>query len=88
MLQYEIIDFSQRIDINRSNKLKEFMICYYYWSFKDIGCKYEPYVRNECHDISMMAYELENIAILNVKSIDYRCVLWNMTKHEAINNSN
>ena len=28
----------------------------------------------------MMAYELENIAILNVKAIDYRCALWNMTK--------
>ena len=25
----------------------------------------------------MMAYELENIAILNVKGVDYRCVLWN-----------
>ena len=35
--------------------------------------------------ISMMAYELENIAILNVKSVDYRCVLWNMTGNGAIN---
>ena len=26
-----------------------------------------------------MAYELENIALLNVKGIDYRCVIWNMT---------
>ena len=28
----------------------------------------------------MMNYELKNIAILNVKGVDYRCVLWNMTK--------
>ena len=33
----------------------------------------------------MMAYELENIAILNVKGVDYSCVSWNMTKNDAIN---
>ena len=32
----------------------------------------------------MMAYELENIVILNIKGVDYRCVLWNMTKNDAI----
>ena len=36
----------------------------------------------------MMAYELENIAILNVKDVDYRCVLWNITKNDAINRLN
>ena len=33
----------------------------------------------------MMAYELKNIAILNVKGVDYRCVLWGVTKNDAIN---
>ena len=60
------------------------MICHY-WYFKDIGYKYEPYVCNKCHGLSMVAYELKNIAILNVKGVDYRCVLWNMTKNDAIN---
>ena len=32
--------------------------------------KFEPYVCNKCHDVSMMAYELENIAILNIKGVD------------------
>ena len=40
---------------------------------------------NGFHDILMMAYELKNIAMLNVKGVDYRCVLWNMTKNDAIN---
>ena len=48
------------------------MICHY-WYFKDIGYKFQPYVCNGCHDISMMAYELKNIATLNV---DYRCILY------------
>ena len=38
--------------------------------------------------ISMMAYELENIAILNVKGVDYRCVIWNMTRSDAVNRLN
>ena len=33
----------------------------------------------------MMAYELKNIAILNVKGIGYRCLLWSVTKNDAIN---
>ena len=34
----------------------------------------------------MMAYELENITILNVKGFDYRCVLSGVTRNDAINN--
>ena len=47
---------------------------YRYQYFKGIGYKFEPYVFNRCHDISMMAYELEDIAILNIKGVDYRYV--------------
>ena len=47
------------------------MICHY-WYFKDLGCKFEPYVCNGYHDILMMAYELKNTSILNVKGVDYR----------------
>ena len=60
------------------------MICHY-WYFKDIGYKYEPYVCNGCHYLSVMAYELKNIAIQNVKGVDNRCALWNMTKSDAVN---
>ena len=38
----------------------------------------------------MMAYELENIAILNVKGVDYRRVIRSMTRNDAtdmLNNS-
>ena len=84
MLQYERIDISEGIDINKSDKSKECMICHY-WYFKDITYKFEPYVCNKCHDISIMDYELKNITILNVKGADYRCILWNMAGNDAIN---
>ena len=50
MLQYEKIDLSEGIDINKSNMSKECMICHY-WYFTDIGYKSESYVCNKCHDI-------------------------------------
>ena len=69
MLHYERIIVSEGIDINKSKKSKECMICHH-WYFKNIGYEFEPYVCNRCYDISMMAYEFENIAILNVKGVD------------------
>ena len=84
MIQYERIDISEVLDINKSNKSKECIICHY-WYFKDTGYKFETYVCNKCHDISMIAYELEDIAMMNVKGVDYRCILWNMTKNDAVN---
>ena len=66
MLQYRKIKVSDEIDINKLNKSKECMICHY-WYFKDISYELEPFVCNKCHDISIMAYELENIAVLNLK---------------------
>ena len=39
MLEYDTIDVSGGIDINKT----ECDICYY-WFFKDIGFKYEPYL--------------------------------------------
>ena len=36
----------------------------------------------------MTAYELKNIAILNVKSIEFRCILWGISRDEAVDRSN
>ena len=59
MVQYERIDVFKGIDLNKSEKSKKCMICHY-WYFKDIGYKYEPYVCNGCHDLSMMVYDLND----------------------------
>ena len=57
---------------------------YHYWYFKD-GFKFEPHVFNKCHDVLLTAYELKNIAILIVKGVDYRCILWGVSKNKAVN---
>ena len=63
------------------------MLCHY-WYFKDVGFKFEPHVCNKCHDVLMTAYELKNIAILNVKGVDFRCILWGISRDEAVNRLN
>ena len=84
MLQYERIDVSEGIDLNKSDKSKECMICHY-WYFKDIDYKYESLVSNACHDLSMVFYDLNNFMILSMKGVDYRCFVFNMSKNDAIN---
>ena len=87
MLQYDRIDFSEGIDINKTSESEECML-YHYWYFQDISFKFQPYLCNGCHAVSMMAYELKNIEILNAKAVDYRCILWGISRGEAINRLN
>ena len=63
------------------------MICHY-CCFLNCNFKYKPQVCDNCRDISLMACELEIIAILNAKDIDYTCVIWNMSRNNAIDRSN
>ena len=89
MLQYDRIDVSEGIDINKTSKSKECMLCHY-WYFKDIDYKFQVSVCNGCHAVSMMAYELKNMAILNAKGVDYGCILWGISKNDVadrLNNS-
>ena len=84
MLQYEK---KEGIDTNKTSASKE-CILYQYWYFKDVGFKFKQHVCNKCHDVLMTVYELKNIAILNVKGVDFRCILWGISKDEAINRLN
>ena len=87
MLQYKKIDSSEGIGINKTSASKECMPCHY-WYFKDAEFKFEPHVCNKCHDALMTSYELKNIAILNVNGVDFRCILWGISRDEAVNRLN
>ena len=58
------------------------MLCHY-WYFTDVGFKFEPHVCNKYHDVLMTAYELKNIAVLDV--LDFRCILWDISRDDAVN---
>ena len=61
------------------------LLLFHYWYFKDVGYKFQPYACNGCLAVTMMAYELKSIAILNAKGVYYRCILWGISRDEAVN---
>ena len=36
----------------------------------------------------MIARELKNFALLNVQGVDFRCILWGISRDEAVNRLN
>ena len=82
-LQYERIDLSKGIDVNKTSESKEYEL-YHYWFFIDVGFKFEEHVCNGCHDLLTMAYGLENIAILSAKGGTFRCILWGIGRNEGL----
>ena len=57
-------------------------------AYIDVGFKFELHVCNKCHRVLTTAYELKNIVILNVKAVDFRCILWGISKNDAVNRLN
>ena len=87
MLEYDRVDISEVIDVNKTNASKECDICHY-WYFKDVGFKYEPYLCNGCHDLMQKAMSFNHVAIVYVKGSAYRIHFWYMSKGDAINMMN
>ena len=57
---------------------------FHYWYFKDNGYKYEPHVCNKYDDLLMVVYDIKTFMILNIKGVDYRCYVFNMSRIDAI----
>ena len=84
MLEYERIDISEGIDVNKTNLWKECDI-FHYWYFKNIGFKYEKHICSGCHNLMQKAMSFNNVAIIYVKENAYRINFWYMSKDNAIN---
>ena len=87
MLQYQKIDISEGIDVNKTSASKECELGHY-WFFKDIEFKFEKHVCNRCHDLLTMAHSLKNIAILSAKGVTFRCILIGISKNEGLKRLN
>ena len=80
MLEYDRIDISEGIDINRTNASKESDICHH-WSF--FGKK--PYLYNSYHDLMEKATNFNDFAIVSINGSHYRIHFWYMSKNDAAN---
>ena len=83
MLHYNIIDFSEGININKTSESKECDV-FHYWYFLNKGFTFQPNVCNRCYDLLMMSMNLSNLAILNIKASDYRYIVSGISKSKVI----
>ena len=84
MLEYDRIDISEGIDVNKTNLWNERDICHY-WYFKNIGFKYEKHICRGCHNLMQKAMSFNNVAIVYIKENAYRINFWYVSKDNAIN---
>ena len=82
MLEYKKTDISEGIDINKTNKSKESMLCHY-WYFLDKNFSNEPYLCDGCDNIMLKSIDSKIIAILHVIKSAYRIYFLGISKREA-----
>ena len=85
MLEYDKINISEGLDINKCEVTsRECSLCKFYY-FLDKNFKYGPYLCDGCDDMSMKAVSMQNLTIINHNGIYYRVILAFMSKKEAYN---
>ena len=92
MLEYNRIDLSEGIDVNKTSNSSVCRFCHYYY-FLDINFNYQKYLCDGCHDMSMKVCKssMQNLAIVYSDSNAYRINFTFMDLNEAtylLNNSN
>ena len=82
MLEYDRIDISEGIDVDKTNRSKECKLCHY-WYFLNKNFSYGPYLCDGCYNIMQKSTNFKNIAIVHVKKCVYRISFLCMSKPEA-----
>ena len=85
MLEYDRIDISEGIDIKKCKETsKECDLCKLYY-FLENNFDYGPYLCDGCHDMSLKAISMKNLAIINHNGNHYRVNFAFMNKRTAYN---
>ena len=84
MLEYDKIDISEGIDVNKSSNSIECGL-YHYWYFLDKNFSYQKYLCNGCHDLMQKAMSFNDVAIVSIKGSDFRIHFWCTSKDDGIN---
>ena len=67
MLNCNRIDIGKRVGPTKSNRSKECMICHY--GFFNRGFTFQDSVCNDCHDLTMLSVNINDIAIISIKML-------------------
>ena len=84
MIEYDRVDLDKGIDVNKTSNSRECWLCHY-WYFLDKNFNYQKYYCDGCHDMSMKAISINNLAVVCSKGDAYRSHFWNMSENDVIN---
>ena len=82
MLYFDRRSLSNGIDPAKSNHSKLCTISHY-WFFNH-GFKYQDSVCDGCHDLLMLCVNIRDISIVADAEVDYRCIIPDVRKSEAV----
>ena len=85
MLEYDRIDISEGIDINKCEETStRCSLCNFYY-FLDKKFSYGPFLCNGCYDMSLKAISMQNLTIINHNGNHYRVNFAFISKKDAYN---
>ena len=82
MLEYDKIDILEGIDVNKTNKSKECMLCHY-WYFLDKNFSNGSYRCDGCYNIMQKSIDSRNIAAVHVRESAHRIYFIGTSKRQA-----
>ena len=82
MLKYDKIDMTEGIDVDKTNKSRECMLCHY-WYYLNKNFSYGPFTCDGCYNIVQRSTNFKNIAIVRVKNNTYRIYFKDISKHKV-----
>ena len=68
MIQYERINISEGVDLNKTNKSKECMLCHY-WYFLHKNFSYGPYLCDGCFNIMQKSIDSKILILFTLKEM-------------------
>ena len=66
MLEFDKINISEGIDVNKTNESKKCMLCRY-WYFLNKNFSYGPFLCDGCYNIMQKSINFENIDVVHIK---------------------
>ena len=87
MLEFDRIDISEGVEINKTNASKQCDICHYWYSLSK-HFNYVPYICNGYHNLIQTAMNFNDADIVSAKGIDYRIHFLYLSKDDETNITN
>ena len=85
MLEYDRIDISKGIDINKCEETsKTCSLCKFYYLL-DKNFSYGPFIWNGCYNMFLKAASMQNLSIINHNGNHYRVNFAFISKNDAYN---